>query len=56
MICEIEFVKYAVKLGKGVNELSLWWSDTPQRSWNNIPDLLKAMSVKVSLKDGNISN
>ena len=26
MICEIEFVKHAVKLGKGVNELSFWWS------------------------------
>ena len=26
MICEIEFVKQAVKLGKGVNELSFWWS------------------------------
>ena len=24
MICEIEFVKWAVKLGKGVNELSLY--------------------------------
>ena len=25
MICEIEFVKSAVKLGKGGNELSFWW-------------------------------
>ena len=25
MICEIEFVKWAVKLGKSVTELSLWW-------------------------------
>ena len=24
MICEIEFVKYAVKFGKGVNELIYW--------------------------------
>ena len=23
--------------------------DTPKRSWNNIPDLLSAMSVKVSM-------
>ena len=25
MICEIEFVKQAVNLGKGVNQLSYWW-------------------------------
>ena len=31
-------------------------SDTPQRNWNNIPDLLRTMSVKVSEKDGKISN
>ena len=30
--------------------------DTPQRNWNDIPDLLRAMSVKVSAKDGKISN
>ena len=30
--------------------------DTPQRKRNGLPDLLKAMPVKVSLKDGNISN
>ena len=28
----------------------------PQRNWNNIPDLLRKMSVKVSVKDGKISN
>ena len=28
----------------------------PQRKWNNIPDLLRTMSVKVSVKDGKISN
>ena len=27
-----------------------------QRNWNNIPDLLRTMSVKVSVKDGKISN
>ena len=27
---------------------------TPQRNWNNIPDLLRTMSVKVSIKDGKI--
>ena len=25
-------------------------------NWNNIPDLLRTMSVKVSVKDGKISN
>ena len=34
----------AVKLGKGV------------RSTNNLPDLLRAMPGKVSIKDGEISN
>ena len=28
MICEIEFVKQAVNLGKGVNELSFWSSSS----------------------------
>ena len=31
-------------------------SDTPQRNWNNLPDLLRAMPMKVSIKDGKISN
>ena len=53
MICGIEFVEYAAKLGKGVNELSFWW---PQRNRNNIPDLLRAMPVKASVKDGKILN
>ena len=30
--------------------------DTSQRNRNNLPDLLKAMPVKVSVKDGKISN
>ena len=30
--------------------------DTPQRNWNNIPALLRAMPVKVSVKDGKISD
>ena len=29
--------------------------DTPQRNWNNIPDL-RAMPAKVSVKDGKICN
>ena len=29
---------------------------TPQRNWNNIPHLLRAMPVKVSVNDGKISN
>ena len=29
-------------------------SDTPQRNRNNIPNLLRAMSVKGYVKDGNI--
>ena len=29
--------------------------DTPQRNRNNIPDLLRAMPVKESVKDGKIS-
>ena len=28
----------------------------PQRNWNNIPDLLRTMPVKVCIKDGKISN
>ena len=28
----------------------------PQRNRNNLPDLLRTMSVKVSIKDGKISN
>ena len=28
--------------------------DTPQRNRNNVADLLRAMSVKVSVKDGKI--
>ena len=31
-------------------------SDTPQRNRNNLPYLLRAMSVKVSVKDGKISD
>ena len=31
-------------------------SDTPQRNRNNTPDLLKAMPVKVTVKDEKISN
>ena len=31
-------------------------SDTPQRNRNNLPDLLRAMPVKVSVKDGKISD
>ena len=27
-------------------------SDTPQRNWDNIPDLLRATSGKVAAKDG----
>ena len=38
MICGIEFVDWAVKLGKGVNGLSSGGPDTPQRNRNNIPD------------------
>ena len=30
--------------------------DTPQRKRNNIPDHLRAMPMKVSVKDGKISN
>ena len=39
MICGIEFVDQAVKLGRGVNDLSFWWFDTPQRNRNNIPSI-----------------
>ena len=28
----------------------------PQRNWNNIPDLLRTMPMKVTTKDGKISN
>ena len=30
--------------------------DTPQRNWNNLPDLQRGMHVKVSVTDGKISN
>ena len=30
--------------------------DTPHRNWNNVPDLLRTMSVKVSVIDEKISN
>ena len=30
--------------------------DTPQRNRNNLPDLLRTMSVKESVIDGKISN
>ena len=30
--------------------------DMPQRNWNNIPDLMRAIIVKVFVKDGKISN
>ena len=56
MICGTEFVDLAVKIGKGVNELSFGGSHTPQRNRNNLPDLPRTMPVKVSIKDGNISN
>ena len=39
-----------------MNELSSYGSDTPQRNRNNLPDLLRAMPVKVSREDENISN
>ena len=31
-------------------------ADTPQRNRNNVPDLLRAMLMKVSVKAGKISN
>ena len=30
--------------------------NTPQRNRNNIPDLLRTMLLKVSVKDGKVSN
>ena len=30
--------------------------DMPQRNWKNIPDLLRVTTVKVSVKDGKMSN
>ena len=30
--------------------------ETPQRNWNNIPDLLRAMPVKVLVGHGKICN
>ena len=46
------WVDEAVKLGKGMNELSVWYS------WhrNNISDLWSLMLVKLSVKDGKISD
>ena len=31
-------------------------SNMPQRNWNNLHELLGTMPVKVSVKDGTISN
>ena len=31
-------------------------SDTPQRNWNNLPDLLRTIPVKLSIEDGKISD
>ena len=31
-------------------------SDMPQRNWKYIPDLLRTVPVKVSVKNGKISN
>ena len=39
MICGIEFVAEAVKLGRGLNDLSFWWFDTRQRNRNNISSI-----------------
>ena len=43
-----------MKLGKGASESS--GTDVPKRIRNNIFDFLRAMLVKVSVKDGKISN
>ena len=45
-----------MKLGKDVSESSFCFPDTPQMSKNYIPDLLRTMFVKVSVKDGKISS
>ena len=44
-----------MKLGEGLSKLSFCCSDTPQRNWNNIPDLLRTMPLKVSVKDEKIT-
>ena len=44
-----------MKLGKGVSEPTSSGSDTPQRNWNNPPDILRRIPVKVSVEDGKIS-
>ena len=46
MICDIEFVDKVVK--PGVPDMPSWNRD-------NLPDLPRAMPVKVSVKDGKIS-
>ena len=45
-----------MKLGKDVMSGASGGPDTSQRNWNNIPDLLRTMSVKVSVIGGKISN
>ena len=38
-----------------MSELASGGRGTPQRNWDNLPDLPRAMPVKVSVKDGKIS-
>ena len=38
------------------SEILKGWFGTPQRNWDNIPDLLIAMPVKASVNDGKISH
>ena len=46
-----------MKLGKGMNELrASGGPDTPQRSRKNVPDLLRARPVRVTVKGEKISN
>ena len=44
------------EIGKGESESTSGGSDTPQKKRNDIPDLMRVMSVKVSVKDGKICN
>ena len=56
MICGMDCLGQVVNPGKCVSELSFWCPDTPQRNRNNIPDLLGATSMTVSVNARKISN
>lgn len=50
------YLSLIVKPGMGVSRSRIEWIWQPHGIRNNPPDFLRAMSVKVSMKNGQISN